>query len=109
MRRSSRSTPTNKPGHATHLLSPQVLVYYLERLEREEEGRISWLFDCKDAGLRNLDLELINFIIACMQHHYPDFLNYIYVLELPWLLGAAFKLVKAALPAAGRAKLRVGK
>ena len=87
-----------------------MLVYYLERLEREEEGgRISWLFDCKDAGLRNLDLELINFIIACMQHHYPDFLNYIYVLELPWLLGAAFKLVKAALPAAGRAKLRVGK
>ena len=86
----------------------QVLVYYFERLEREERGgQISWVFDCKNAGLKNIDLELINFIIACMEHYYPDFLNYIYIFEMPWLLGAAFRAVKAALPAAGVAKLKV--
>jgi len=85
----------------------KVLVYYLERLTREEEGKkISWVFDCKNAGLKNADLEVINFIIFCMEHCYPDILNYIYILDMPWILGAAFKVVKAALPAAGVAKLK---
>jgi len=85
----------------------KVLVYYLERLTREEEGKkISWVFDCKNAGLKNADLEVINFIIFTMEHCYPDILNYIYILDMPWILGAAFKVVKAALPAAGVAKLK---
>ena len=39
----------------------KLLVYYLERLEREEEGeKISWVIDCK--GARGFDLNLINFV-----------------------------------------------
>ena len=51
----------------------KVLVYYLERLEREEENRkISWVFDCKNAGLKNMELELVNFIIFCIPFNCLD-------------------------------------
>ena len=71
----------------------KVLVYYLERLEREEENsKISWVFDCKNAGLKNMELELINFIIFCMEQNYPDILNFIYIYEMPWIMNAAFKV-----------------
>ena len=73
----------------------KVLVYYLERLEREEENRkISWVFDCKNAGLKNMELELVNFIIFCMEQNYPDILNFIYIYEMPWIMSAAFKVNK---------------
>ena len=71
----------------------KVLVYYLERLEREERNRkISWVFDCKNAGLKNMELELVNFIIFCMEQNYPDILNFIYIYEMPWIMNAAFKV-----------------
>ena len=71
----------------------KVLVYYMERLEREEVNKkISWVFDCKNAGLKNMELELVNFIIFCMEQNYPDILNFIYIYEMPWIMNAAFKV-----------------
>ena len=69
----------------------KVLVYYLERLEREEEDKqISWVFDCKGAGLKNMSMDLVQFIIFTMESCYPDILNFIYIFEMPWLLNSAF-------------------
>ena len=85
----------------------KVLVYYLERLEREERHKqISWVFDCKGAGLKNMSMDLVQFIIFTMESCYPDILNFIYIFEMPWLLNSAFNIVKKMLPAAGVAKLR---
>ena len=73
----------------------KLLVYYLERLEREEQNsKISWVFDCKNSGLKNMELELVNFIIFCMEQNYPDILNFIYIYEMPWIMNAAFKVNK---------------
>ena len=70
----------------------KVLVYYMERLEREENNKqISWVFDCKGAGLKNMALDLINFIIFTMEHCYPDMLHFIYIYEMPWLLNSVFQ------------------
>jgi len=85
----------------------KILVYWLERNEREREGgMISWVFDCKGAGLKNMDIEIINWNTECMEHYYPYILNLIYIFEMPWLMNAGFKIVKNALPAAGVARLR---
>ena len=79
----------------------------MERLEREEVNKkISWVFDCKGAGLSNMSLDLVNYIIYLMENCYPEILNFIYIFEMPWLLNSAFQMVKKALPAAGVAKLR---
>ena len=62
-------------------------VYMLERLDREEQGQqITLLFDCRTAGLRNMDMEFVQFIIGTLKEFYPDPLNYILVLEMPWVL-----------------------
>ena len=99
-------------------------VYQLERLNREENGeQITLMFDCKGAGLKNMDMEFVQFLIGCMKEYYPDPLNYILVYEMPWVLNgnlnvhynpfiehitisAAFKMIKAWLPPAAVKKIK---
>lgn len=82
-------------------------VYMLERLDREEQGQqITLLFDCRTAGLRNMDMEFVQFIIGTLKDYYPDPLNYILVLEMPWVLNAAFKVIKGWLPPAAVKKIK---
>jgi hypothetical protein len=72
-------------------------VYHLERLGREDGGeQFSIVFDCRNAGLKNMDMEFTQFMINTMKDFYPDPLNYILVFEMPWVLNAAFKIIKVA-------------
>ena len=62
-------------------------VYMLERLNREECGeQFTLVLDCRTAGLRNMDIECLQFIIGTLKNYYPDPLNYILVLEMPRVL-----------------------
>jgi len=82
-------------------------VYHLERLNREERGeQITVMFDCKGAGLKNMDMEFVQFLIGCMKEYYPDPLNYILVYDMPWVLNAAFKIIKGWLPPAAVKKIK---
>lgn len=82
-------------------------VYFLERLNREEKGnQITVMFDCKGAGIKNMDMEFVQFLINCMKEYYPDPLNYILVYEMPWVLNAAFKIIKGWLPPAAVKKIK---
>lgn len=51
-----------------------------------------------DTGLSNTDLEFIKYIINLLKHYYPNFLNNIILLDLPWVLNAALKIIKSWLP-----------
>jgi hypothetical protein len=78
----------------------KILIYWLDRIEREENGKkITMLFDMEGCGLSNMDMELIKYLINLFKHYYPYFLNYIIVYQMPWVLNAAFKVVKSLLPA----------
>lgn len=82
-------------------------VYYMERLAREDYGeQFSIVFDCRGAGLKNMDMEFTQFMINTMKDFYPDPLNYILVFEMPWVLNAAFKIIKAWLPPAAVKKIK---
>ena len=73
-------------------------VYHLERLTREEGlAQFSIVFDCRNAGLKNMDMEFTQFMINVMKDYYPDPLNYIIVFEMPWVLNAAFKIIKVSI------------
>jgi hypothetical protein len=41
----------------------QLFVYMLERIERETGGKLTIIFDCQSAGIRNVELEAIQFIM----------------------------------------------
>jgi len=82
-------------------------VYFLERLNREERGeQFTIMFDCRGAGLKNMDMEFVQFLIGTVKDYYPDPLNYILVFEMPWVLNAAFKIIKAWLPPAAVKKIK---
>ncbi|KAK3854841.1 hypothetical protein Pcinc_038699 [Petrolisthes cinctipes] len=74
-------------------------IYWLERLEREENGEwITVFFDMCDTGMKNMDMELIQYMINLFKNYYPWILNYIIVFEMPWLLSAMWKIIKTWLP-----------
>ena len=54
---------------------------------REEKGKwITVFFDMKETGMKNMDMELIQYLINLFKDYYPWILNYIIVFEMPWLL-----------------------
>lgn len=74
---------------------------------REGNGnQISIFFDMADTGLSNLDMDFTKYLIGLFKSHYPNFLNYIIIFEMPWVLNAAFKIIKSWLPAKAIPKIK---
>jgi len=82
------------------------VIFYLLYFREENGNQISLFFDMVDAGLSNMDMELIKYLIGLFKSYYPNFLNYIIVLEMPWVLNAAFKIIKSWLPAKAIPKIK---
>nr|NP_001261456.1 uncharacterized protein Dmel_CG32407, isoform B [Drosophila melanogaster]NP_729113.1 uncharacterized protein Dmel_CG32407, isoform A [Drosophila melanogaster]AAF50729.2 uncharacterized protein Dmel_CG32407, isoform A [Drosophila melanogaster]AGB94151.1 uncharacterized protein Dmel_CG32407, isoform B [Drosophila melanogaster] len=77
----------------------RILVFWIERLQRDSNlDKITIFMDMTGAGLSNLDMGFIKSIIGVFETKYPYVPNYILVHDLPFLLDAAFKLVKTFLP-----------
>ncbi|XP_037085299.1 motile sperm domain-containing protein 2-like [Pollicipes pollicipes] len=76
------------------------LVFWIEKVDREEKGkRISLFFDMGNAGMSNVDIPFISYLVNLFKFYYPDMLNNIMVFELPFIMTAAWKIVKNMLPA----------
>ncbi|XP_016981377.1 motile sperm domain-containing protein 2 [Drosophila rhopaloa] len=77
----------------------KILVFWIERLQLKSNlDKITLFMDMTDSGLSNLDLDFIRAIVGVFETKYPYVPNYILVHELPFLLNAAFKIVKTFLP-----------
>ncbi|KAH8364140.1 hypothetical protein KR084_002954 [Drosophila pseudotakahashii] len=86
----------------------RILVFWIERLQRDSKlDKITLFMDMTGTGLSNLDLDFIKSIIGVFETKYPYVPNYILVHELPFLLNAAFKIVKTFLPAEALKILKV--
>lgn len=59
-----------------------------------------------DAGLSNMDMDLTKYLIGLFKNYYPNFLNYILILEMHWALNAAFNIIKSWLPAKAIPKIK---
>lgn len=71
------------------------LVFWLERLSRQEPGALlTAVFDMSESGLGNVDMDYLRFLIHCFQVYYPCLLAKILIFELPWIMTAAWKMVK---------------
>ncbi|ESP03679.1 hypothetical protein LOTGIDRAFT_237580 [Lottia gigantea] len=72
------------------------LGYAIDNAFKEDRhSRIVVLFDMSDAGLSNLDMDLIKYIITCFKYYFPTFLSYMLIYEMPWIFNAAWKVIKA--------------
>eukprot|EP00794_Sanderia_malayensis_P006769 gene6769-7531_t len=83
------------------------VAFGLEKLSREHlGGKVTLIFDMQDSSLANMDMDLIKFLITCFQKNYPCMLEYLIVLEMPWILAAAWKIVKTWLSTEGISKIK---
>lgn len=81
--------------------------YFVEKMLNEFDAlRITVIFDCSDAGISNVDMELIKFIIVMFRDLYPWALGYILVHNMPWILNAIWKIIKSMLPADAVERIR---
>ena len=77
----------------------KLFVYYLDRIDRETNGgKLSLVYECVGCGVTNMDMDLIAFMIKCLEEYFPYNLNYILVIDMSWLLTAAWKIIKGWLP-----------
>ena len=94
-------------GEENPELMKQYFLYYLDRIDRETNGgQLSLVFECIGCGLKNMDMDLIQFMIKCFEDYFPYCLNYILVIDMSWVLTAVWKIIKSWLPAAGVKKIK---
>lgn len=75
------------------------LVHNFNKAERIARGNgFVIVFDLNGAGLGQLDLPFLNFLVTFGRNHFPGSLSYILVFNLPWVLSAFQKVAFAMLP-----------
>ncbi|CAF1295579.1 unnamed protein product [Adineta steineri] len=75
------------------------VIYNFERHIRRHPGqKIVILFDMNETGLKHLDYDLIKFIIGCGQIYFPGLLAYMIIFKMPFILSAAWKIIRSWLP-----------
>ncbi|XP_055377202.1 motile sperm domain-containing protein 2-like isoform X4 [Condylostylus longicornis] len=85
----------------------RILVYWIERIHRETDyDQLTLFFDMSSAGLSNMDMDFTKRTIDTFKYYYPNSLNYIIIFEMPWILNAAFKIIKGLLPPKAVAKMK---
>ncbi|XP_017071248.1 motile sperm domain-containing protein 2 [Drosophila eugracilis] len=86
----------------------RIIVFWIEKVQRETNlDKMTIFMDMTGTGLSNLDLDFTKGIIGMIETKYPYVPNYILVHDLPFLLNAAFKVVKTFLPAEALKILKV--
>ncbi|XP_053162953.1 motile sperm domain-containing protein 2 isoform X2 [Hemicordylus capensis] len=84
----------------TQFEKKKLVAFWLERYARREHGKpLTVVFDMSETGLSHIDFDFVRYIINCFKMYYPNYLTKIVIFELPWIMNAAFKIVKGWLGA----------
>lgn len=79
------------------------MAFLLDRVDRETRGD-GWAlcFDCVDAGISNVDMDLLKFVVQALTIYFVENCRYVLIYEMPWILSSIWKIVKSWLPAEQR-------
>ncbi|OQR73852.1 motile sperm domain-containing protein 2-like [Tropilaelaps mercedesae] len=94
-----RSRYHQKPRTGEERLEHQKLVaHVIEQLVvKRGVKKLALMFDCQHTGISNTDIDAVKFIITLFRDYYPYVLEKIYVVELPWILQATWRLIRSLL------------
>ncbi|KAE8299249.1 Motile sperm domain-containing protein 2 [Larimichthys crocea] len=83
------------------------VAFWLERYAKKEPGMpLTVVFDMAESGLSNIDMEFVKYIINCFKVYYPKFLSKMIIVDMPWIMNAAWKIVKSWLGPEAISKLK---
>ncbi|XP_040122534.1 motile sperm domain-containing protein 2 isoform X1 [Oryx dammah] len=81
--------------HKTILDKKKLIAFWLERYAKRENGKpVTVMFDLSETGLNSIDMDFVRFIINCFKVYYPKYLSKMVIFDMPWIMNAAFKIVK---------------
>ncbi|KAK2533798.1 Mospd2 [Columba livia] len=73
----------------------KLVAFWLEHYAKRDHGKpLTVVFDMSETGISHIDLDFVRFIVNCFTDYYPNFLTKIVIFEMPWIMNAAFKIVK---------------
>ncbi|XP_037013373.2 motile sperm domain-containing protein 2 isoform X2 [Artibeus jamaicensis] len=82
--------------HKTILDKKKLIAFWLERYAKRENGKpITVMFDLSETGINSIDMDFVRFIINCFKIYYPKYLSKIVIFDMPWIMNAAFRIVKS--------------
>ena len=55
-------------------------------------------WDCNGAGLSNVDMDILSFMVKTITTNFPLGLTHVYIYELPWILQQVLGLVRSWIP-----------
>ncbi|TRZ00090.1 hypothetical protein DNTS_004641 [Danionella cerebrum] len=91
----------------TVLDKKRYIAFWLERYARREPGMpLTVVFDMSESGMSNIDMDFVKYIISCFKVYYPKFLSKMIMYEMPWIMNAAWKIVKTWLGPDAISKLK---
>ncbi|XP_028992515.1 motile sperm domain-containing protein 2 isoform X2 [Betta splendens] len=83
------------------------VAFWLERYAKKEPGLpLTVMFDMTDSGISNIDMDFVKYVINCFKVYYPKFLSKMIIVEMPWIMNAAWKIVKSWLGPEAISKLK---
>ncbi|KAI5628613.1 motile sperm domain-containing protein 2 [Silurus asotus] len=79
----------------TILDKKRYVAFWLERYVRREPGMpLTVVFDMSESGISNIDMDFVKYVINCFKVYYPKSLSKMILYEMPWIMNAAWKIVK---------------
>lgn len=85
----------------------QFIIYLINKLDLQTNGNgMVIVFDCQGAGISNLDMDILWFLVSSLLNYYPYGMSYILVYNLPWIFTSAWNVVKGWLPSETREKIK---
>ncbi|XP_014324367.2 motile sperm domain-containing protein 2 [Xiphophorus maculatus] len=83
------------------------VAFWLEQYAKKEPGMpLTVVFDMTESGFSNIDMDFVKYVINCFKVYYPKFLSKMIIVEMPWIMNAAWKIVKSWLGPEAIAKLK---
>ncbi|KAG7502905.1 hypothetical protein JOB18_028576 [Solea senegalensis] len=91
----------------TILDKKKYVAFWLERYANREPGMpLTVVFDMSESGLSNIDMEFVKYVINCFKVYYPKFLSKMIIVDMPWIMNAAWKIVRSWLGPEAISKLK---
>uniref|UniRef100_A0A1A8V8M0 Motile sperm domain containing 2 n=2 Tax=Nothobranchius TaxID=28779 RepID=A0A1A8V8M0_NOTFU len=91
----------------TALDKKKYVAFWLERYAKKEPGMLlTVVFDMSESGYSNIDMDFVKYIVNCFKVYYPKFLSKMIIVDMPWIMNAAWKIVKTWLGPEAISKLK---
>lgn len=83
------------------------MMHIINKADMSTNGKgLTVVFDCSGAGISNLDMDIVWFLVDALIKYYPYGMKNILVHDMPWILSSAWTIIKGWMPEEYRDKVK---